>query len=174
MTDFPNLHPEEGGAKINNIYTDISPGALGQLVDYITQSGIPIPISQVVGFAQFTAQSASPVTAGENTASTTYVNLTTTGPQVTGLPSGQYLLLYGCAALQATAGDLLMAPSINSATPVDADAALTSTPTASGAVRAVTKTLSLASNTVLAQYRVTGGTGTFKNRWLVALKFANA
>jgi hypothetical protein len=82
MTDFPNLHPEEGGAKINNIYDDISPQALGQLVDYITQSGIPIPISQVIGFTTFTVQAAPQINADESTSSTSYVDLATVGPQL--------------------------------------------------------------------------------------------
>lgn len=52
MPDFPNLEVGGGGYKLNDIYTDISPQALGQLVDYVTQSGIPIPVSQIVGFPQ--------------------------------------------------------------------------------------------------------------------------
>ena len=54
MTDFPSLDTGGANTKVNDIYKDVSPQALGQLVDYITQSGIPIPVSQIVGFQQQT------------------------------------------------------------------------------------------------------------------------
>lgn len=168
MPDFPNLHPEEGGAKINNIYTDISPTALGQLVDYITQSGIPIPVTQIVGFTQFVSNRAV-VTTAESTTSGSYTDLATAGPTITNLSDGKYLVIVTAVSTGGNTG--YISPSVNGSTPSDADGANVG---GGGSMIGVsTQTLSSGNNTVKIQYKTNGLTMTFSNRNLVVLKYAN-
>ena len=174
MPDFPNLEVGGTGFKLNDIYTDISPQALGQLVDYITQSGIPIPVAQIVGFAQFTAQSAPFIGTSETTTSTTYADLTTVGPTLSYVSNGKYLIAFGCTASNSGQNATYISPNVNGTTPSDNDAAQTATAAAGSLARITTASLSAGNNTVKLQYKVAAGTGTFLNRWLVLLKYANA
>ena len=178
MPDFPNLEVGGTGFKLNDIYTDISPQALGQLVDYITQSGIPVPVSQIVGFQQFTVQAASPVgvETNETTTSTSYTDLTTVGPQLTGLSDGKYLVMFGAVAKGNAAGNsAYMSPSVNSATPADGDSAKTDISSGFvGVSRALTVTLSGGNNSIAMKYKTqSAGTAGFQTRWLLVLRYAN-
>lgn len=154
--------------------------------DRVAVAGLDIPISQIVGFTQFTAtDSGFDSTIGaESTTSTTYVDLTTSGPKISGLADGSYLILFGCQPQNATTGDsAVMSLSINGAAASDdyvlSANAVTSAAYPAGAAscaRAVAKTLlNGGNNTVTAKYRsVLGGTATFGRRWMIALKTANA
>jgi hypothetical protein len=148
----------------------------GWLPEWITQDGIDIPISQVIGFAQFTAQTnVVPSLAGETTTSTSYTNLATSGPSLTSLPDGEYLLLYGSFCKSSVSGDsTILSPSVNGAAASDDDLAGTQSSVLTSAARATTKSLSNGGNNTLdLKYRVTAGTGTYTHRFLVALKYAN-
>jgi hypothetical protein len=147
----------------------------GWLPEWITQAGIDVPIGQVIGFSQFQVQAAPRINTSESTASTTYTNLATVGPTFTGLADGQYLIMFGAAALT-TSGVALMAIELNGAAASDDNSAAFTT-TASGVSGAAAFTTTLengGNNSLLAKYRTTAGTGTFAYRWLVALKYANA
>lgn len=132
------------------------------------------PISQVFGFTQFTANTAS-TAASESTSSTSYTDLATTGPFLSGLADGNYLIVFGTVgSMGDTTNNFLVSPQINSAAASDTDFTLGFGTAGMSAARAVTKALSNnGSNTITLKYRVTGGTGTFTKRWLVALKYGN-
>ena len=179
MPDFPNLEVGGTGFKLNDIYADISPQALGQLVDYITQSGIPIPVTQIVGFSGFTAKTASIVSATETRTSSTFGDLTTVGPTLSGLPDGQYLLLYGCTSWIGTVGagkGANMSVQVNSASATTADQTVSQVGNPVSVMVARTKTLNGGGNTITAKYASTDNvaTASFSDRWLIALKYANA
>lgn len=146
--------------------------------DYATQSWLkdaPVfPISQVFGFTQFAANLAT-VNTFESTSSTTYTDLATVGPSLSNLPDGNYILLYGVTAFMGDAvNNFLAAPQVNSTAASDVDWALGSGSVGMGVSRATVKALSNSgSSTVTLRYRVTGGTGSFENRWLIALKISN-
>lgn len=178
LGDFPTVTPPGADAKIRDIYKDITFEALEQLRQWLTVNPIPVPISQVQGFSRFTAQPAS-IATGETTTSTTYADLATVGPTLSGLPAGTYLVLVGALLYNNTAGVASSASvSLNGGAASDADAAILVT---SGSnVPAVTavgfsvKTLTLANNTLRVKYRVNGAsTGTFYYRNLVALRIGN-
>lgn len=140
-------------------------------IEYPAVNGLPIPASQIQGFAQYTAIQ-SQVLASESTSSTSYTNLTTTGPEVTGLSDGEYLLIFGCV-FDSSGGDGHMSPSINGSTPSDNDAAYQQPSSANrfNMVRAVTKSLANNNNnTITMQYKVTSGAQVFKNRWFIVLR----
>jgi hypothetical protein len=148
----------------------------GWLPEWITQAGIDIPIGQVIGFTQFTAQAAPTIATAESTTSTSFVDLTTPGPTLTGLPDGVYLILFGAAASISAPGDIaLMGVKVNATEAADADTTRTSVDQAESATRAIVKTLDGGgNNTLLARYRSGGGTAAFRNRWLVAIRISNA
>lgn len=152
---------------------------MSYVLDYVQTSRLIVPIGQVFGFSQFTANIATPVSTLESTTSTTFGALTTAGPSLSGVGDGKYLILFGCEADIATSGQqALMGISVNGSTPASANGdacAGASTTAVSGVSIATAKTLSNAgSNTITAQYASSGGSSaSFRNRWLIALKFAN-
>ncbi len=106
------------------------------------------------------------VTTDQNTASTTYVNLTTSGPSLTLPLAGDYQIDMGMRYFNSTAGAYgYMSPSFNGGTPTDADAVANAGGSGVGDVtqRTIRKTGQSAVS-VNAQYRVAGGTGFFSNR----------
>ena len=136
-----------------------------------------IPVGQILGFSAFNALVAptiQPATT-ETTVSTAYTNLTTVGPQVSAVPAGKYLILFGCLAANSTGSASLMALSVNGSAGTDDESCGTAqTGGVTSVMVAVAKTLTLDSNTIVAKYRVVGGTGSFLRRWLIALKYSNA
>ena len=174
MPDFPNLEVGGTGFKLNDIYTDISPQALGQLVDYVAQSGVTIPVSQIIGFTTFTAQSAPLITASDTTTSTTYVDLAHAGPTLSNISNGKYVIAFGCNASNSGQNATYASPSVNGATPSDNDACSNAQAASGSIARLTTATLSAGNNTVKIQYRTAAGTATYLNRWMVLLKYTNA
>lgn len=162
--------------KVNSIL-DLSPSALGELRAWLEGSGFQLPISQVVGFKQFTAQAdVDNSEARRNT--NTYGDPTTgnAGPELTGLPDGKYVLFYGALAwdFSGGGGTTYMAPKVNSTEATNADAVSTTANTAGISVmRAVLKDLTGGSNTVTLRYNMSTGTGRWDNRFLIALRYAN-
>lgn len=145
----------------------------GWLPEWITQAGIDIPIGQVIGFSTFAAQFAA-VATQENSTSTTYGDIATVGPTLSGLGPGRYILFYGSSYGSAQEG--FYSPMVNSTEAVDADALQTLTTSAENipGAFAVLKDLDQDSNTVQMRYRIgSAGAGAFKKRWLIALKYSN-
>jgi hypothetical protein len=147
---------------------------LGYMVDYLSINQPLVPIGQIVGFTGFTASYANVETA-ETTTSTSYTDLATSGPTVTNLPPGQYVILHGAYIRATTASQAgAMSFSINGAAAVDDDLAGVTYVENISAMRGSFETLTEEINTITAKYRVTGGTGEFARRWLIALKTANS
>ena len=144
---------------------------IGYLAARIAMEGIQIPVSQLSGFTGFTAQVAV-IATDEGTSSLTYTDLATVGPQLSGLPGGQYLLIYG-ATMRETGAENAISVSlqVNSTTAEDSDRALKTGLLDQSVSRATTKELSSSNNTITLKYRVDGGTGNASARWLVDHKY---
>jgi hypothetical protein len=151
------------------------PTELGSwLVDYLAVNGSKIPVSQIEGFSRYVARNQTVLTE-ESTPSTTYTDLATVGPSITGLATGQYQLQYGfMLGLVSNVTSALMAPSLNGSTPSDDEAARTRV-TETGVSRATLLAIPEGSNnTVTMKYRQEGGTiGYFSNRWLLLTRIGN-
>lgn len=153
----------------------LSPEFLAQIGAYLALN--PLPITQVPGFALFTARAAPTIAADQSTASTSPTSLSTAGPTLTSLSNGLYLMLFGASGDIVGGGNPTgyMGIKVNSTEPTSAAALyFDSASRAPGAFIALA-TLSAGNNTLLARYW-TSGTGTVecKNRWLVVLRYANA
>lgn len=137
-----------------------------------------LPISQITGFSQFTVLS-SEIDTSETTSSTGYTDLATVGPSLSGFPDGNYILMYGATMSNGDGINNLVSPLINLTGPSDTDAASVQgvigiTVIASVGRLKVQQFTNGSLNSVTLQYRVDGATtGTFYNRWLVALKYSN-
>lgn len=145
------------------------------MVDYLSMNQPLIPVSQLVGFDRFTAQLANVLT-DENTTSTSYVNLTTTGPSLSGLSEGAYIVLFGAQCVPGAGEQGAMSVSVNGAAASDDDAAFSSATNAT-LCRALAVTLTdPTSNEIVTKYRTNvGGAATrFLRRWIIALRYANA
>lgn len=158
----PTLYPKEHKAWLTS-YLELNPPLL--------------PISQIAGFSGFTAQSAR-VSAGESTTSGTYAAIT--GPDITGLPAGQYLVLFGASNVRSSVagGIQYMGVRVNSTDPTDAEAAYAEASVggsgSSGISAAIVKTLTTKNNSLSCRYRVSAGTGSYANRFIIALRISNA
>jgi hypothetical protein len=157
---------------------DISPRALGEIRSFLESSGFALPISQVIGFQQFTAQYAT-VSTSEAITSATYADIATAGPTITNLPAGSYVLLYGAYLEGQPSSNTVAyaAPSVNGSTPSDSAAATQQALYQVSVSSASLATMTAQSNTVKLQYRrATSGpydpSATY--RWMIALRYANA
>ena len=146
------------------------------MVQYLALNQPPLSISQVFGFEQFTAQSATPVLTEETTASVTYTDLATAGPTLTGLPDGQYVIFFGSSVDNSdAAGASIVSVQINATGASDDDRTGGTGTVAVNATRGVVKTLNAGgNNSITMKYRVGAGTGTFGLRWMFALRSGNA
>ena len=161
---------------VNSIF-DFSAEALGELKTWFEGAGIAIPITQILGFQQFTAQFAKVDTA-ESTTSTTYVDLATVGPSITGLSNGKYVFLFSILAYNTSGTDQAVAGlSLNGASPIAGDELIAG----GGATNQATHTafaqatLMSGNNAVRLRYKSTlGGAANFQYRRLIALRFSNA
>ena len=146
---------------------------LAYFVDYIQTSNIQIAVSQITG-QTLSLTPAGSVTAAQSITATAYGDLGTVGPELTGLTSGRYALLYGAqASISATVDEALMSIAINGGAPSDNDAAVTANTNLASIFALSLQTLTAQSNTIESKYRVTGGTGTFGQRQLIAIRYAN-
>lgn len=156
-----------------NLIAQVAPQFLSYIVSYIEQAGLLIPVSQVPGFNNFTAQTHR-VETEQSTASTSYTDLSTVGPTLTGLPDGKYVFFYGCYASNGSAASSRISLKVNSTEAVDADAAVAVSSTAVSIATAVVKDLdNNGVNTVTCRYRAGSGTSSFGTRWLIALRYSN-
>lgn len=149
------------------------------MIDKVASSGMDIPVSQLQGFTQFTAQLSSLIATDQFTVSTSYVGLTTVGPELLLLPDGQYLFFYGADINidTATLNPARMSIQVNAVAAADADACLTATQATTSVMTVRAKVLSNdGNNSVTAKYRSNVGTtqAHFANRWLIGLRYANA
>lgn len=143
----------------------------GWLSDYIATNMPKLPISQVFGFKLENANVATPIAAQQSTTSTSYTDLATVGPELTGLSDGFYIVLFGAFCdTAASSTTSFMSPSFNGATALDADSA--SGPGTGPQSRALmTELRNNHVNTIRMKYkRSTGTTGDWEKRWLVALR----
>lgn len=171
--DFTSLTSPGTDPKITSIF-DFSTEALGQMKLWLEQAGINIPIGQVTGFLQFAPSVATPVAAQEQTTSTTYTDLATAGPTLTGLPDGKYLILFGATVVNAAgSGGGYVSVQGNSTAAIDADAIFHAGASISD-VNWVDKTLSSGSdkNTVTMKYRWDGTNShaDFSNRRMFVIR----
>ena len=145
---------------------------IGYLVERMALDSLQIPVSQLSGFSTFTAQFAPIITAAQTTTSTSYVDLATIGPTLSGLPDGKYVLIWGCQAFcSASSDEAIMAVGYNgAATDNTVQARTNQTVDYTSIVAFNIQTLSAGSNSVLAKYK-TGTSATFSNRSLLALKY---
>lgn len=153
------------------------PGAFKEyMAQYMALNQPPISIQSVIGFTQFTATSATQIATSESTASTSPTDLTTSGPTLTGLPDGVYIAWWGADAVTSPAGsEAYMGLKANTTEPDTSNSAVTFSNSISSVARAHQFTLDGGgNNTLLARYwAASAGTGTWRNRWLLALKIAN-
>ena len=145
------------------------------IADYVAQN-LSLPISQVQGFTTFVAQIADPVNVAESTASTSYTNLATVGPTLTGISNGLYVVLFGCRISHSLGGSDagLMSVQGNAVAASDTNAINSNATTQVGTnVAFQLHELRANSNTLTAKYRTTAGTATFDGRTMLAIKIGN-
>jgi hypothetical protein len=152
------------------------------MADRIAVNGIPVSISQIQGFTQFTPSNVERVLTHESTTSTSFADLATAGPLVSGLADGQYFILFGCLLANegaGIAGHARCGLQINSDAVDDTNDVILSNAISSGApiygeTWCAVKTLSAGgNNTVTLKYRAVSNTARFSRRWLVVMKYAN-
>lgn len=140
---------------------------------FIEGPGAPqITTGQIAGFNLFIAQIAR-VNTDQTTATTnSYVDLTTAGPTLSGLPSGQYIAIYGANVYAASGLSAYVAPSFNGGTPSDNDAAQIRPNVSPGnsGTSATSTSFTSGNNTIKLQYKQSATGAHFLNRWLVALR----
>lgn len=157
---------------VRSVLTDLlglPPAFMDYTVQYNALNGLPIPVSQLTGFSQFTVNSATVVTL-ESTTSLTYTDLATPGPTLSGLAAGHYVILVGAVARDAGGNGAFIAPS----TGADAEGGETQSTGFSSIIGVSVHSFSSSSSSVSAKYRTNGGTScSFLNRWILALKYAN-
>lgn len=156
---------------------DFSAEALGELKTWLEQNPPLLPVTQVIGFSQFTAQSAVDNTVADVVGPNGRSGSST--PGLSALPNGQYVIMWGCRASTTVVGDdAAMGLTVNgSAYSLDLSAATRSPNRASIAAATIQTLDNNGSNSLAMVYAYDGsGTGTaeFRDRWLIALKFANA
>lgn len=147
---------------------------------YLEVNPPTLPITQITGFTQFTPNSSAEAASGttNSTAYTATLSGATDGvPSFSDLPDGQYVLVFGAVIADAGGGGAYMSPAVNSTSATDANGvfAETTTTVKIPGSRMITATLNnKGSNTITSNYRsVGGGTVSFRNRWMVAIKYAN-
>ena len=149
------------------------------IADYVSQNGL-LPISQVQGFTQFTANQ-NVILTNESTTSTSYTNLATVGPTVDDLSPGKYLIQYGCILGNTTGAGKTdwVSVSINGAAATDADGMFyfNGPGAAFGSAflfRPLIKDLTASTNSVQMKYRSGDGTNAqYNTRHLIVIRVAN-
>jgi hypothetical protein len=139
------------------------------------------PVSTAANALAMRVPTAASVSTAETTTSTTYTNLTTTGPQISSLVTGnQALVVVASRQANSTAtAECYTSFTITGATPTvaasDNIAWFFQAPAVNGAGRASAATLVIGltagANTFTVQYRVSAGTGTFSARHLAVFPF---
>lgn len=154
--------------KITSIF-DFSSEALGELKLWMESAGLSLPS---VIRAQSTANAASVTRSAftattELTSSTSYTNLATTGPELTDVTAGNYVLIWGatCLSPAAQVSSMAVAEDGTVITHAAETQVTTNTSISSSGLYTITGT------TLTAKYKISGGAnGSWSNRWLVAIK----
>lgn len=147
------------------------------LIAYLEALPPLYPISQVTGFTQYTAVTAPFIFTDESTTSSTYGNLATTGPTLSGLADGKYVIHFGAASYIAAGGtEAGMSIQVNSAAVSDNDACISQVGSFVSISTTVAKSLSNnGSNSITAKYRSLNNVNAahFARRWLIAQRYSN-
>lgn len=146
------------------------------ILDKVAVSGLNLPIGQIVGFSQFVIQEATEIGGNETTTSGSYTDLATVGPTLSGLPDGKYALFFGATVSSSSSGiSAYMGLELNGTGPTTSTQLISSAAVPVQAMRVSVATLSSGNNDVTVKYKTDlGVTGTYGNRYLYALKIANA
>ena len=161
--------------QITSIF-DFSAEALGQLKVYLEQAGLNLPISNIVGFQQFTFQPATTINTSEATTSTSFTDLATVGPSIQGLSKGKYAIFFGCQGQPTSPSAGVMSFTVTNVAAANDDDSIVMSPGSNmSASRVVLKTLSVdGGNGVQAQYRSSNGDSCLlQKRWMIAAKYGN-
>lgn len=175
--DWANAAQPGTTPKINSIF-DFSAEALGQLKLWLEQQGLNIPVSNILGFSQFTAKYANEDSEGHTT-STTYADPNVSGaagPSLTGVSPGKYLLMFGGSGTTSSSGSVaMMSVQLNGAGATDTESVeINTVGTHASVSRAIIKTVTAANSTIKLVMRSTGGNDIdFRYRWVLALRYAN-
>lgn len=145
------------------------------LLDWLAQNIPPIPVNQLLGFVQTRAYVADDIPAFEATVSSSYDDLTTPGPILSGLADGSYLVFHGCEigssdGFSAKGWESL---SINGAAASDnnANRAFNGGTRKDTSFRGDLMTLNAGGNNEIAMvYRSSTGAPNFGRRWLLAIR----
>lgn len=146
------------------------------LVSYLEANPPQIPIGQVLGFAAFTASYGQQPLTSAITVANAWQSLSNTGPTISQLPKGKYVLLYGCNYDASGGSTGYMGYCINGASvpngylfeaPVQIERFLL--------MRADVIELPLDSspNEITFKYQASQVGPSFAARWAMALKYAN-
>lgn len=147
---------------------DFSAEALRELWTWFLQNPVPTPVTQIIGFQQFTVS----VNVDNTQVSENGTSASST-PALANLPDGQYVIVWGCQCYSSVAGTAAeMGVSLNGSAIDPGLVAANAGTTAVSVVSFTAQTLqNNGSNSISSIYQ--GGTGTFSNRALLALKYAN-
>lgn len=147
------------------------------MTDYLSVNPPAIPISQILGFSQFTANASARVgSSDETTASTAYVNLATVGPTLSGLADGSYLVFLRAVLRSGTAGEgAVMGVAINGGSPGTDTEIIQKNDQDTTVTGFFITTLSGGNGSLQAKYRSTdsGATAVFSGRQIAAFRYAN-
>lgn len=138
--------------------------------------GFELPISQVLGFSQFTAQAATRIATNDSTSSVTYVGGGTPGPTLTGLSPGRYVVQFGAFARTTNnAHAARMSVEITGQGTSDSNSAAWTTTDGVAGGASFVATLTEPNSSLTGKYRIDNAASTafFAERWLIALRFAN-
>jgi hypothetical protein len=147
------------------------------LLDYLAQNIPPIPVNQLLGYVQTRAYVAEDIVTSEAQVSSSYDDLATVGPILTGMADGSYLVFHGCEIKSADGFSAKgwEALSINGSTPSDTKAcrAFNGGTRVDIAFRGELVTLDVGGNNEIAmQYRSSLGIASFARRWMIAIRVA--
>lgn len=178
--------PDQFKQKVLTVLGEVLNNPLHPLLDqfrasipgYLEINPPTLPITQITGFSKFTSTYAAISVSVQSTSSTVYADLATTGPLLSSLQDGNYVIFHGTQArIQGTAGPAaFQSLSINSAAASDANAARTPiVDDLTSVMTAVVSQLKSGTNTVQAKYRTSDATkpAQFQYRWVLALKYSN-
>jgi hypothetical protein len=162
-TGFNNTRIDQflarAGATCTNILNDVDRA-------YVFAGASPIGDVEMPLYHNATRWAQATVSTLETTTSTSYVNLTTTGPAVSispVLPTDQ-MVEVSADVSNSAAGVCLMAPSLSGTAAVDTDSCTVQGTSQSTTSRRVGAANQATAATHTAKYRVTSGTGSWSNR----------
>lgn len=158
---------------VKNIF-GMSSETLGELKTWLEQNPPAIPVSQIVGFNQFTFQPAPTIDTDESTTSTTFTDLATVGPTLGELSDGKYAIFFGAQGQPTSPSAGVMSVQVNSTAAIDADSVVFTPGGNMSVSRMILKTFTGGNTTLTAKYRSSGGDlARFQKRWLIVVRYSN-